>query len=213
MKICILIFIFLIIPFNIFAKDLMIVEVGIRSNSLIKIYNPTTETIDLSGYRIRRKSSTGKEYSVRVIPKNNLIPSKEYFIWATSRNDYHLSQSANIWSTITLSINNSIVILNPKGEIIDALAWGKGEGQFYLGAPFSKNPNIEQKIKRLTENNEYVNNKNNSSDFYIYPKIKENVITEIQRDLPVKENKFPFGNAIVISIFSGLVAVGIKRLI
>jgi len=214
MKIWIFIFFLLLVPSNnILAKDLIIVEIGIRSNSLIKIHNPAPETINISGYRIRRKSSTGKEYSVRVIPKDTIISPNGYFIWSTSRNDFHLSQNAHIWSTTTLSINNSIALIDSKGNIIDALAWGEGKNQFYLNVHFPINPNAEQKIKRLIENNEYINNKDNSKDFYIYPKIKDDIIIDIKKESINRENKFPLANAITISVLSGLVAVSIKRLI
>lgn len=153
------------------AGDLLIVEVQIagekNSNDLVKIHNPLDYDLDIGGYRLKKRSSTGKESSIRAFPKGTKIPAKGHLLWANSKDDFHLIIGADLWSKASLSQNNSIAILNPDGVIIDALAWGKGKDPFVLGEPFPENPVANQQLKRRMINGTYQNTAQNHKDFYL----------------------------------------------
>jgi len=151
------------------AKELLIVEVqiGPKSNDLVKIYNLTEKEIDISGFKLRKKSSTGKEYSLRVFPQGSKILAKDFFVWASSKENFHLKAGADVWSKATLAKNNSVALLDKNNVIVDALAWGNSNNPFVLGEPFPENPKDFQKLKRKKIKNTYQDTRNNSQDFYL----------------------------------------------
>ncbi len=165
--------ILLFTPLLAFSENLIIVEVQTRgetpSESYIRIYNQGEQRKDISGFRLIKKSSTGREYSIRVFPKESFINAKDYFTWANSRNDYHLSINADVKSTAEISLNNSVALFSKDNELIDSLAWGKGENQFVMKKAFPFNPQEHELIKRVKKNNSYYNSKDNSTDFRLFP--------------------------------------------
>ena len=151
---------------------IVITEVQIRNESRIIIFNPGTENLDVSEFRLRRKSSTGREYSIRVFPRGSIIVAGGYLTWSNSKDDRHLDIGADVWSTALLSNNNSIALVSPKGDIIDSVAWGSGENQFFSGEPIPLNPSEGQIIRRIFLNESYRSTGDNSNDFELYPGIK-----------------------------------------
>ncbi len=210
-----------LLPSIAFSQNLIITEVQVRGESsgeaFIKIYNPSSTILDISGFKIRKRSSSGKEYSIRVFPKDSSIPAKGYFVWANSKNDYHLSIHASIWSTATISSNNSIAIFDNDGKVLDSLAWGTGSDQFQKGNPFDQNPGKSEIIKRKVENGVYENSGNNKEDFFIYPeKIVSEIIvpsaSEKQSFFSEKNSAFPVFTALMVAISSSLIILSIKKL-
>ncbi|MBZ1356635.1 MAG: lamin tail domain-containing protein [Candidatus Nealsonbacteria bacterium] len=210
----------ILLPSVVFSQNLIITEVQVRGESskesFIKIHNPAPTNLNIAGFRLRKKSSTGKEYSIRVFPKDSFIPAKGYFIWANSRNDYHVSIGADTWSTASLSSNNSLALFNNDREIIDSLAWGTGNDQFKKGNPFDQNPEKGEIIKRKINDGEYKNTGSNNEDFFIYPERINNEIIDnvfLEKTASLEKNKpFPFFSALMVAIFSSLVVLSIKKL-
>lgn len=138
------------------------------NNDFIKIYNPTKGAVDINGWKLRKKTSSGADYSIRVFPSAlSLVPSA-YFAWANSDNDFALQISANVSSTQTLAANNSIALMNADGAIIDALAWGTELTNPYTeGSPYPDNPAANQILKRKFSGGVIQDTDNNSQDFGI----------------------------------------------
>ena len=172
---CLLLLFFVLPIFSCQATNdhLLIVEIQIAgekaSNDFIKIYNPSDKTLDISGYKLRKRVSTGSESSVCVFPKNSQIGSKNYFLWANSKDGYAKSIGADVERTATLAKDNSIAILNPDNEIIDALAWGESQNPFVEGLPFPTNPKANQQLKRKQSEGAYQDTDNNNQDFELWP--------------------------------------------
>ncbi len=198
-------------------NNLLITELQVRgetpNNCFIKIYNPKNVALDISGYRLRKKTSTGREYSIRVFPEGSIINAKGYFIWANSRDDYHLSLQANVYSTASISANNSVALFSNDGLIVDALAWGEGENQFVLGDPFPFNPQEKEKIKRI-KNDFYRNTDNNEQDFYLF---SENQTLDLDYKLETsslkKDEQFPLASAISFSLILAAVFIYFKKVV
>jgi len=152
------------------VSALMITEVQISGDQTdhdyVKIYNPGKE-IDVGGFQLRKKSSTGREYSLRVFPKEIFIGEMGYLIWANSTNDFAKSIDANLSSKATLSKDNSVAIFDSSGNIISALAWGSGQDQFIEGLAAIDNPEKNQLITRRQIDNEYQSTQSNKDDFYL----------------------------------------------
>ncbi len=216
----IFILVVLLLPFKIFSmgNDLIIVEIKVRGespdNSYIKIYNPSDNNIDVTRFRIRKKSSTGREYSVRVFPQESFIPAKGYFLWANSKDEYHLSLDADVYSATSISGNNSVALFSSNGEIIDAVAWGNGENQFVSGDAFPFNPEADETIKRI-RNDFYRNTENNADDFYLFSDKKQHPsisgITE--KTFLEKNTGFLWLQGLSLAFASGLLILYIKKAI
>jgi hypothetical protein len=141
---------------------------GKTDNDFIKIYNPTSSQIDISGWKLRRRTQSGTEYSIKVMPAGSIIMPAGYFAWANSGNGFSDSVGANISSTQTLTDNNSIALTDASSNIIDALAWGSGQtNPFIEGQSYPTNPPALQSLKRKIDNGTMIDSGDNSSDFYI----------------------------------------------
>lgn len=189
---------FLFIPFLIVAENdhLLIVEVQIASeissNDFIKIYNPTDADLDISGYKLRKRSSTGSESSIRVFPGESLIKAKDYFLWANSNESFASSTNADTWSTAFLAKNNSLALFDSEGNIIDALAWGESESPFVEGLPYPENPDKNQKLERKKTDSVYQDMNDNSQDFYLNPPSEEpEPETPPEEEPPAEETPAP----------------------
>lgn len=152
------------------VSALMITEVQISGDQAdhdyVKIYNHGKD-LDVSGFQLKKKSSTGREYSLRVFPKGTFIGEMEYLVWANSTNDFAKSIEANLSSKANLSKDNSIALFDSSGNIISALAWGSGQDQFIEGFVAVDNPEKNQLIKRRKIDDKYQSTQSNKDDFYL----------------------------------------------
>ena len=205
-----------LLPIN---NELMITEVQICGETVneshIKIFNPSLSKIDLSGYKLRKRSSTGKEYSIRVFPKNSFIDPGDYFIWANSKDEYYKKINADVWSSAGISNNNSVALFNSSGLMIDALAWGDGIDQFVLGDSIPFNSSKNNVIKRRVLNSVYMNTRDNFSDFITEPNIITTEIPETnvlkKRKIRQRENSSALIIGIGIALLSSLSILALKK--
>lgn len=121
--------------------------------------------VDVSGWKLRKRSSSGTEYSIKVFPSESLVAPGAYFTWANSAGGFGDSIGANITSSATLAANNSAALMDASGVVIDAVAWGEGAGQFFEGAPVAANPTAGQVLQRKIESGVIVDTDNNANDF------------------------------------------------
>ncbi len=190
----------------------IITEVQIGGNPHIVLFNQEENEIDISGFKLRKRSSTGKEYSVRVFPQGSMVAGKGNFTWANSKNDYHLSVKADVWSTAGISRNNSVALLSPSDEIIDSVAWGDGENQF--GSNALSNPTEGQIIKRSRSNGEYLITGDNSVDFFLYPEKRSELTEEIEivkRSQEERKGASPVTAGAGIAVLSSISILMLKR--
>lgn len=137
------------------------------SNDFVKLYNPTQTSIDMSGWKLHKRSSTGTDYSIKTFPTGSVIASGQFFVWANSTAGFSESIGANVSSTETLSADNSVALLDANGTMIDALAWGTGTGQYGEGPPYPTDPTASQILTRQLVNGSMVDTSNNANDFTV----------------------------------------------
>lgn len=175
----------------------------------VKIYNSQAEDLDLSGFRLRKKSSTGREYSLRVFPRGTIIAAHDYLLWANSRSGFAESMEAELESTATLANNNSVALFCPEGEILSALAWGQGSDQFQEGDVLLPNPEPHQQIKRKQFDDVYQATGSNMDDFFLTEMPSVEIEAARQKSVPLRRRPQPiFGlilGAVVVSLFAGKV--------
>ena len=148
---------------------LVIAEVQIAgassTNDFVKIFNPTAGAVDVSGWKLRKKSNTGADYSLRVLPDGGSIAAGGYFVWANTENGFGDFINANVTSTATLAADNSAALFDAQGTIVDAVAWGEGTNQYVEGAAYPTNPQANQVLKRKWQDGQIVDTNDNANDF------------------------------------------------
>jgi hypothetical protein len=137
------------------------------SNDLVKLYNPTAAPIDMSGWKLHKKSSTGTDYSLKVFPAGSVIGAAQLFVWANSDNGFSDTVDANTSSTETLAADNSVALMDAAGNIVDAVAWGTGTSQYGEGPPYPTSPGANQLLSRRSPDGVMADTDNNSNDFTI----------------------------------------------
>ncbi|MCD6550447.1 lamin tail domain-containing protein [bacterium] len=170
------------------SSKIIITEVQIEgdrsSDDFVEFYNPSTSSVDISGFQLKKKTSLGKEYSIRVFPQGSVIPAEGYFLWVNS--DYASSSGidADATSSQTLAKNNSIALFDRNKNILDTVAWGSSTDPFVEGSPFSQNPGQRQTLARKWNevSDKYQDTNDNSKDF------------ELQESTPKKQNLFSENN-------------------
>ncbi len=110
---------------------------GKTVNDFIEIWNPSSSEVDLSGWKLRKRTKSGSESSIRVFPDGSKILGNGFFLWANSDNDFANSINADVSSTASISGDSSVALLNSNDEIIDSVAWGSD-----LIDPFSEGESI-----------------------------------------------------------------------
>jgi len=148
------------------SPKILITEVQIRDASSsdhdsIELYNTESESKDISGFQLKKKSSNGTEYSISLLPANSIIQPHGYFIWS------NFATTADATTTQNLAANNSIALLDEDKNIIDAVAWGSSTDPFVEGSLFPENPNDSQNLGRKysTSSQSYIDTNDNENDF------------------------------------------------
>jgi len=169
---------------------ILITEVQIEgAKDFIELYNPSSQSVNLNGYQLKKRNQAGSEYSIRLFPTGITIPSKNYLIWASSKNDYHQTIVADLSSSAYLSKDNSIALFDNNKNVVDTVAWGQEHtNPFVENSSFSQNPASGQTIGRKwdLENQTYQDTDNNQQDFELQfstPKARN----ESFRDIVVPE--------------------------
>ncbi|OGY26726.1 MAG: hypothetical protein A2Z11_00295 [Candidatus Woykebacteria bacterium RBG_16_43_9] len=127
----------------------------LTDRDFIELYNPTNLAINLSGYRVVKRTGSGvpNDTNVFTFTSSHVIPAHGYFLWASSESPgFASSIGADVTSSETLaSSNNSIALrLGPLniGTIIDALSWNPAAFSLKEGTEFSPNPGINESMER-----------------------------------------------------------------
>jgi hypothetical protein len=153
------------------ANHILIVAVQIAgvssSNDLVKMYNPTASAIDMSGWKLHKKSQTGSDYSLKEFPAGSVVGAGQSFTWANSAGGFSETVGANVSSTETLAADNSVALMDATGNIIDAVAWGTGTGQYGEGPPYPTDPGANQLLLRRSSGGVMADTDNNTNDFII----------------------------------------------
>ncbi len=120
---------------------------GAESGSLyefVELYNPTDCTIDLTGWTIKKRSSTGSESTLVAASRleGKSVPPKSYFLLA-NEGGYTGSVPPDVqWpKSYTLAYtNNAVAIYGASGEIADQTTWSEiPKGQSWTRASWESN--------------------------------------------------------------------------
>lgn len=140
-------------PIEGLANHIVISEVQIAGaaagEDFIELYNPTDSAVDISGWKLRVKDSSGTSSSIRVFGASKTILAHGFFLWASTVNSFNTTLSADESSTVTItSGDRSVAFLNSLDVEIDRLAWGVGTNQYVEGTAFPTTPASNQSMER-----------------------------------------------------------------
>jgi hypothetical protein len=114
------------------AEYLVISEVRYYETSgineeFVEIYNPTNAPVELSGYKIQYKSSTGVNWSDKTtFTANHVIQPKSYFLFGGTAT----LPLPDVSSAATLGLGNSgghVRLLNAASATLDLVGWGAAD--------------------------------------------------------------------------------------
>jgi len=139
---------------------------GKTEEDFIELYNDSNKPISLEGFKLKKKTKTGTDSSLKSLEKEDIIPAKGYFLWINS--SLKSKYKYDVYSSSTISADNSIAIIDDNGKILDAVAWGLGHtNPFVEGESFPTNSEGNEMIYRKKSDEEYKDSDDNSADFEI----------------------------------------------
>ncbi|MBI5401654.1 lamin tail domain-containing protein [Candidatus Wolfebacteria bacterium] len=140
---------------------------GQTDNEFIELYNPSNASVDLTDWSIKRKSSSGAEYSLLAASRleGKTIPANGYFLIANEEGYVGVIFPDVSWAkSNTIAANNTLLLYDANQNIVDKVGFGTA-ADFETIA--TANPGVNQSIQRKFENNVFVDSDNNASDFEI----------------------------------------------
>ena len=187
------------------AKHLVISEVQIKGDGntehdFVEIYNPTDVSIDLGEYNLRKMTSSGAGYDIKlpIADSGTHIQPHSFYLWASSSDtNYPTTIKADASTTTQIAADNAIAIIRRSDSaVIDGVGWGSINPvtvTYCETMPYSTSPGDSQSIERkaletstketmkiggpdANKGNGYDKN-NNSKDF-------------VSRDTPDPQNSF-----------------------
>jgi len=124
------------------------------NNEYIELWNPSSESAPLTGWSVKKRSGTGALSTLlsALRLEGKMIPANGFFLIANEGGSF-ASEAGAVWAksnTLAYS-NNSVLLMNPKGEMIQEASWaeipkGKSfsrreDGNFGISESSPKQPN------------------------------------------------------------------------
>lgn len=130
-------------------------------DEFVRLYNPNDVSVDLTGWYVQKKTKSGADYSS--FAKADLFTGKQIASHETVT-IAHPSSSVpyDIASDYGIADDNTLVIKDPNGDILDKVGWGSSGDCEGACAP---NPADSQSIIRKRAQGVVVDTDNNSNDF------------------------------------------------
>jgi hypothetical protein len=125
---------------------------GQTKNDFIELYNPTANPLNLSGFRlVKRSASATTDAPIKSWTEDTFIPAHGFYLWASS-NYGSIPIAPDVVTSETIAENNGIALrlgASNTGTIVDSVAWGAvtngfGEGSFLPGG-LAPNQSYERK--------------------------------------------------------------------
>ncbi|MFH0906979.1 MAG: lamin tail domain-containing protein [bacterium] len=133
---------------DVVINEIMIGQTDAVKNEFIELYNPTENSIDLTGYKLKKKTKSGSESNLVSSSKFiGIIPAYGYFL--ITHPDYKNIINADLaysGSSYSISSNNTIILYDQEDNIIDKVGYGEDASDFEDQASFE--PKNNQSIER-----------------------------------------------------------------
>lgn len=118
----------------------------------VEIQNGENCSLNLSGWKLRKRTSSGTESSIKVFDgEHTFLPSNETFLWANSKNDFSKNIRAHQESSSTLTDHNSLALFDSNDKLVDSLSWGIVSHPFRDDEPNIENPEKNHTVVRSSK--------------------------------------------------------------
>ncbi len=112
---------------HLLISEIMIGIDGVNNYTFIEFYNPTANPVDLTGWTVKKKTSTGIE-SPLIVPdrlKNKIVRPGKYFLTANDAGYTGAILTDVKWpSSYALAYaNNTVTIYDASGTAVDSIHW------------------------------------------------------------------------------------------
>ena len=99
---------------------------GVADDEFVELYNPTTSSVDLSGWRLTRKTAAGTTENNLVASLSGSIPAHGYFLVAHPDYDGAVAEDMVYSATSSaIAANNSVVLYSDAGvTVVDKVGMG-----------------------------------------------------------------------------------------
>ncbi len=145
---------------------------GVAGDEFVELYNPTNTVIDLTGWRLTKKSESGATESILVSSLSGTIQSHGYFLITHSLYDGLVSSNQTYSATASIAIasDNTILLYSDAGNtLVDKVGMGEAtDKEGNTAFPPLANGSIERKpgaASPLSGNGEDTND--NLNDFAV----------------------------------------------
>ncbi|QQS15579.1 MAG: lamin tail domain-containing protein [Candidatus Moraniibacteriota bacterium] len=121
------------------------------SEDFIEIQNDEECALDLSDWKLRKRTASGSESSIKAFGDTSILPPGETLLWANSTNGFADALRATEKSTATLTDNNSLALIDVDDTIVDSISWGTVNKPFRSDEPNVRNPKANEMIIRSSK--------------------------------------------------------------
>ncbi len=135
---------------HVVISEVQIATSGATTSDFVEFYNPTSSNINLDGFHLEKRTSTGiSSVSLKAFSSSNIIPGHGFYLWASSDGEYATQIGADVSTGENIADNNSIALLDSSDVIVDAVAWGSGHvAPLVESSAFSTNPPDNNSLER-----------------------------------------------------------------
>lgn len=131
------------------------------SDEYVVWHNNSPIPVDISGWAIQYKSTTGTSWSKKAtVAPSSILDSHDDYVFAT------VVEADDKLTSGLAQAGGNIRVINNSGQVIDQLAWGNGDSPEGHGAPVC-NPGESLRRKDSGDGSAVVDTDDNSSDFEI----------------------------------------------
>lgn len=165
---------------------------GLTDQEFVEIFNPTSETVDLTNWKLQYSSSTGTSWSNKVTLSGLLYSGGTILMsstnYLTEDSDFSFTPGFKMEAghvRLTKPINNSSSI-----EVVDLLGWGTAAHPELNPAEYA--PAGSSMERKVDADNIYIDTDNNKEDFEIIPSPNpesESIDPIIQTEPTANENE------------------------
>lgn len=163
----------------------------------VELFNPTGSPINLTGWRLSKKTATGSNSNLlTTFSEDSIIPAHGFFLIAHADYVGAITADAIYSTTSSLAANNSVVLYSDAGStVVDTLGFGS-TATIFEGTAFSENPLAGQSHARKFDGNNFIlDTDDNSADFEISdsptPQNSNSPIIDPDHDDPLPPENLP----------------------
>jgi hypothetical protein len=122
------------------------IQVGPGNNDFVELYNPTNNTVDISSWTLKKKTSgaTAAETSLVTIPASRNIAAHGFYLITNDQGS--ASPSADLVYASSIGVNNTLILRDSAAALVDKV--GMGSAQDYEGTGSATLPNDGESIER-----------------------------------------------------------------